>query len=281
MNEQDIEAILADFRSWLVQALAAPEADATSAEAASAAEAETVDLHTLVAQFTALRHEVNLQTRATRGQQEQNAETLRQLSQTVTALENSQETAAAKAEEAPTELLRPFLKTLVDVHDALALGQREAQRVKENVLPALAQIVAAVETFGSSPPQGGGGVGVFVRFLGAGRMVRHGQHAAVETHKPPAEQAAQTVERVRRLVTSLVDGYTMSLQRLERALEQAGLEAIPAVGEPFDPETMEVVEVVHEAGRTDTEVLDEVRRGYIWQGRVFRCAQVRVARPAP
>jgi molecular chaperone GrpE (heat shock protein) len=42
---------------------------------------------------------------------------------------------------------------------------------------------------------------------------------------------------------------------------------------------MEVVEAVTEAGRERTEVIEEVRRGYLWRGRVFRFAQVRVARP--
>jgi molecular chaperone GrpE len=68
------------------------------------------------------------------------------------------------------------------------------------------------------------------------------------------------------------------LQRLERAIEQQGLEAIECVGEPFDPETMEVAEVVREPGRDSTEVLEEIRRGYFWRGRLFRYAQVRVAR---
>ena len=70
----------------------------------------------------------------------------------------------------------------------------------------------------------------------------------------------------------------MSLQRLERALQHHGLEAIPCVGRPFDPERMEVLEVVADTGRPANEVLDEVRRGYLWNGRVFRYAQVRVAR---
>jgi molecular chaperone GrpE len=70
----------------------------------------------------------------------------------------------------------------------------------------------------------------------------------------------------------------MGLQRLERALSQHGLEAIPAAGEPFDPERMEVLEAVDGTGRPPGEVLAEVRRGYLWRGRVFRYAQVRVAR---
>ena len=43
---------------------------------------------------------------------------------------------------------------------------------------------------------------------------------------------------------------------------------------------MEVVEVVPGPGRASTEVIEEVRRGYRWRGRVFRFAQVRVAKPS-
>jgi hypothetical protein len=79
---------------------------------------------------------------------------------------------------------------------------------------------------------------------------------------------------------ALAAGYAMSLQRLDRALLQHGLERIACVGLPFDPETMEVVEVVKEEGRSATEVLDEVRPGYRRHERLFRPAQVRVARGA-
>ncbi len=233
------------------------------------ASAAAVDLHTLLGQFVALRHEVNLQTRASRAQQEHNAETLTRLSEALQALEKNRDARREETEQQRTEILRPLLKTLVDMHDALALAQREVRRVQENLLPELDQ---EAETFSALVPA----VGFFGRWLGLEKTAANlqaGQRAG-------QQRAQQVVERSRRLVNSLSDGYTMSLRRLERTLEQAGLEPIPAVGEAFDPETMEVVEVVHEADREDTEVLDEVRRGYLWQGRVFRFAQVRVARPA-
>jgi molecular chaperone GrpE len=88
----------------------------------------------------------------------------------------------------------------------------------------------------------------------------------------------QAAEQVRQFFTGVVTGYTMSLQRIDRALQQFALEPIACVGQPFDPEIMEVVEVVNEPGRSGTEVLEEVRRGYRWRGRLFRYAQVRVAR---
>ncbi|HKB01808.1 MAG TPA: hypothetical protein VKD90_06290, partial [Gemmataceae bacterium] len=64
--------MLADFRAWLGELAALP----------ASAEAPAIDLHTLVAQFTALRHEVNLQTRAARSALEQNAEALERLAPT-------------------------------------------------------------------------------------------------------------------------------------------------------------------------------------------------------
>ena len=47
---------------------------------------------------------------------------------------------------------------------------------------------------------------------------------------------------------------------------------------PFDPESMEAVEATADSGRPDGEVLAMMRRGYRRDGRVFRFAQVRVAK---
>jgi molecular chaperone GrpE len=93
--------------------------------------------------------------------------------------------------------------------------------------------------------------------------------------RPPADDA----DRSRQQVDALLVGYEMGLQRLERALEQNGLERIACMGELFNPETMEAAEVVRDPDRTGTEVIDELRPGYRWRGRLLRYAQVRVARP--
>src|SRR5437899_2689750 len=85
LTAEVIEGLLADFRIRLEQAASAPAAAAINQEPS-----EPIDLHTLLAQFIALRHEVNLQTRATRAQQEQNAETLDQLRAAFAALEQHQ-----------------------------------------------------------------------------------------------------------------------------------------------------------------------------------------------
>jgi molecular chaperone GrpE len=113
----------------------------------------------------------------------------------------------------------------------------------------------------------------------AERVRRQGAIAEAKQHlQERARTTREGSERIRQSLSGLVTGYNMSVQRIERALRQHGLEPILALGQPFDPERMEVLEAVTGTGRPAGEVVEEVRRGYLWNGRVFRFAQVRVAR---
>jgi molecular chaperone GrpE len=285
LTPAQLAAILDDFRGWLSSLPAA--GPASQAEPEEKGAAERPDLHTLLGQFLAVRHEVNLQTRAVRAQQEQNGETLRLLEQTVEMLREAQ--ADQPAAVSLEEHLRPLLKTLIDVYDALALAAREVQRVQEAVLPLLQQVATiaepAEEPPAETPPLSQPAVPRWARWLG----VRVPDHAPLWTlnARLVAERQQQQERdgrlkagavRIHQLLASLLTGYGMSLQRVERTLEEHGLEAIPTVGEMYDPEQMEVLEAVTGSGLPSGEVLEEIRRGYLWDGRVFRCAQVRVAR---
>jgi molecular chaperone GrpE len=278
LSPEQIDAVLGDFRHWLEQLSANPSAQVDVAEPPSL----PPDLHTMLAQFVALRHEVNLQTRSSRAQQEQAAELLRQLSDALEALHESQNEAAGQHETTEEEILRPLLKTLVDVYDALALARQEIQRVRDIVLPEMQRLkvhlteqpLQVAETMLLPPRQS------FWQRLFRTRATSPVQPSEVKSpSQPSTAQFTRFASLVEPMLTALLTGYTMSLQRIERALEQFELEPIPAAGQPFDPETMEVLEVVNEPNRTCMEVLDEIRRGYLWRGRVFRFAQVRVARP--
>lgn len=249
LTPEAVAAVLADFQTWLRDLAPPPPADDPAPSA-------SVDLHTLLGGLVALRHEVNLQTRATRAQQEQNAETLRQLGEALEALRRA-------PQPAQDDATKPLLKTLVDLYDALALAEREVRRVQEAVLPALEAMLSALAP-AEAPRRS-----LWARWFGAAPPADGAERA---------RQAREAGERVRAMLASLAAGYTMSLQRLDRALRQHGLEPMAVVGAPFDPERMEVLEAVPDSGRKAGEVLDEVRRGYLWNGRVFRYAQVRVAR---
>jgi molecular chaperone GrpE len=257
---------------------ALPRSPASTVPNPSVAEHADLDLHTLLSQFVALRHEVNLQTKAVRAQQEQNGETLQQLQDALGALRQAQ----AVASHSVDERMRPLLKTLTDLYDSLALASREIHRVQETVLPLLQKQAAppAPEPIPKPEPPAVAPPSFWQRWFGQPAPSRTPEATARETEarQEQARQSQEISERIQQMLTSLITGYTMSTERIERALRQHGLQTIPTVGEPFDPERMEVLEAVAGSGRPSGEVLEEVRRGYLWNNRVFRYAQVRVAR---
>ncbi|MEJ7583257.1 MAG: nucleotide exchange factor GrpE [Acidimicrobiales bacterium] len=73
------------------------------------------------------------------------------------------------------------------------------------------------------------------------------------------------------------DEVTPIFAALLGTLEKSGLERLDPVGEPFDPTLHEAV--MHETatdGDEGTLVVDVMRRGYVWKGRVIRPAMVKV-----
>lgn len=272
LSPEKIEIVLNYFRAWY------QEFGAVRCEPPAPA-ASPPDLHTLLGQFIAQRHEVNLQTRAVRSQQEQNAETLRQLSAALEAVQHARRQVAETSAAALEEQLRPLLKSFVDVFDALSLAQRESERGQPAVGTTLEQLVELTEKVAETQRRETveAPSGFWPRWLMA--PAAPGTPAANAPSAELKDQAEVLAARVRKQLESLLTGYNMSVARIARTLVQLGLEPIPCVGEPFDPERMEVVEVVGDSGRPGGEVIDEVRPGYLWRDKVFRYAQVRVAKP--
>jgi molecular chaperone GrpE len=77
--------------------------------------------------------------------------------------------------------------------------------------------------------------------------------------------------------SALLKGVEMIHKNLTRMLEREGLERIDAVGKIFDPKFHEIVV---EIPRNDCEeglVLEEVRKGFVFKGRVLRPCMVNVS----
>jgi molecular chaperone GrpE (heat shock protein) len=145
------------------------------------------------------------------------------------------------------------------------------------VTSALENVKCAAASPLPEPPR----LGWLARWCGAGRVVE--QHRNLLAHLEERLSAVKPeelapLETVAKPLEGAFAGLQMGLQRLERALERNGVVPILAVGRQFDPEQMEVLEGVPGTGRPAGEVIEELRRGYLWNGRLFRCAQVRVAR---
>jgi molecular chaperone GrpE len=71
----------------------------------------------------------------------------------------------------------------------------------------------------------------------------------------------------------------MLYKQLMDVLRVEGLEEVSAMGQPLDPEKHEVVNYVERDGTSENTVVEEIRKGYLLNGRVLRPAMVVVTRP--
>jgi molecular chaperone GrpE len=79
-------------------------------------------------------------------------------------------------------------------------------------------------------------------------------------------------------VTHLRDGVIGTARSFEQALLSVGVEAVPAIGETFDPELHEAVDMVPSEAENDGKVIAEYSRGYKFGDRLLRPARVQVGR---
>lgn len=78
----------------------------------------------------------------------------------------------------------------------------------------------------------------------------------------------------------LYQGVALTRDQLMAALTRAGLEPVPAAGTPFDPQVHEALERLSgeaEDGDGELVVAEELRRGYLFGGKLLRPSLVKVA----
>lgn len=76
---------------------------------------------------------------------------------------------------------------------------------------------------------------------------------------------------------SLVSGMEMVKRQLEDVLHQAGVEAVDATGQPFDPNQHEAVAQEPSADVAEGSVVRQLRKGYKLKDRLVRAALVVVS----
>ena len=88
---------------------------------------------------------------------------------------------------------------------------------------------------------------------------------------------AQTYADRAKDVATIKIGLDFVAQQMESALQNAGLEPIPAQGQQFDPTLHEAIEEIDSPQPSGT-IVEETQRGYRFGGQILRPAQVKVAR---
>jgi molecular chaperone GrpE len=81
--------------------------------------------------------------------------------------------------------------------------------------------------------------------------------------------------------TGILEGIEMVYQELLRVLEKNGVQRIDTVGKPFDPKIHEAVSVAPHPDYPEDTVVEEVKAGFVKDGKLLRPASVVVAQIDP
>ncbi|WP_353507085.1 MULTISPECIES: nucleotide exchange factor GrpE [unclassified Bacillus (in: firmicutes)] len=89
-------------------------------------------------------------------------------------------------------------------------------------------------------------------------------------------ERAMQVEANDEQMKSLLQGMDMVYRQLLEALTKEGVEAIEAVGKPFDPHEHQAVMQVEDSAFESNAVVEEFQKGYKLKDRVIRPSMVKV-----
>ena len=81
-------------------------------------------------------------------------------------------------------------------------------------------------------------------------------------------------------IETVVEGLKSTIASFDAALAAAGVESLVAIGEPFDPEKHDAIDLLPVAAAQDGLVVSEYAKGYKIGDRLLRPARVRVGRSA-
>jgi molecular chaperone GrpE len=261
----DDETLLNRFRQWLEEAHAEAETllDQEQERCGLDAHDHVVDvgLYSLFEEFTALRHELKLQTKSTRGLQDQTEALLPAFRQAIEQFRS----VAPRDTQAIWEIGKPLAEALADLDEALARGRLEIEKAHPRLVEEPDRVLVA---------------GLDAMFA------KHGWFRRL-LYRPYHERARalalqQSAELRQPFFDALIEGYDLIQARLRRALQSERIERIECLGRPVDPERMTVLDLVEDPVRPPGEVVEELRRGYTWRDRILRYAEVRATRrPLP
>ncbi len=273
----ETEDILRPFREWLNhtadEIAALPEdrerlADddgplhgfgaADRAAEASAAEASVAEagLLQLVEAFTAMRHELKLQTRGSRNLETTVDRALEGLSSASRTFHSVQ----AQERDAADRAAKPLLEALIGLDEALLRAYQAFQTAQQQLSDsAPEQLRQSLDTR-------------FAELSWWRRLLSRGWHRTV------TDAAADGLRRsVQKNIGGVVQGFELLRTRIAKELRDLGIHRMETVGEPVDPTRMTVVEIVRDANVAPETVVGILRPGYRRGPQILRYAEVRVA----
>ncbi len=265
-QSEDVDDLLERFRDWLEAAQLeaggldqpgngrSPEPAPVAPADASGARAE-FGLIDLAEEFTALRHELKLQTKSGRGLLEQAEAMLAGMRQAIEQFRSVE----PKETQAAWSAGKPLAEALGDLDEALDRGRLQIEKARRRIADESTE--ALTDALDRE----------FRRQSWLRRRLAGGYHRR-------ALDVIRDAGRSRReFFDSLLEGYQLIQNRLGRLMKSERIERIPCEGNPVNPERMVVLEIVEDSGRPPGTVVKELRRGYTWKNRLLRYAEVQAA----
>jgi molecular chaperone GrpE len=249
----DDESLLAQLREWLRQT----RAESENADGVEEPEGTVprLGLYRLIEEFTALRQEVKLQTKSARGLQEESASLLPAMRQAIETFRSI----GPKEEQAAFAAGKPLAEAMADLDEALSRGRIQLAAFEDRIAEDACKFEAEFERQFAALP--------WLR-----RKLWRKCHEFVR----PLIQERRESPTVR-YIQALLEGHDLIQSRLRRAMDAEQVRRIECIGAPVDPERMTVIDVVEDPEHTPGHVVEELRPGYTWRGRVLRFAEVRAA----
>jgi len=92
------------------------------------------------------------------------------------------------------------------------------------------------------------------------------------------ERAVEHADQAGEGLQGLIEGVTMTITQFRKVLNDFGVKAVVAVGEPFDPNLHQAMGQVETADHPPNTVVTEFQKGYLLNDRLLRPALVMVAK---
>lgn len=261
MSPPEARSLLARFSQWLDQTAAEAERAGRHGDGPSSLpshiDIRPFSLYQLVEEFTALRQEIKLQTKGFKSAQDQFEAASESLKQAMDRFDSVK----PDEEQAAWSRGKPLAEALADLDEALRRTASVIDQARK----------AIVEESGKRMDEALNAI--FARQPWLFRKTQRRYQAQVRE-----AFRAHGLEVRQQFFETLVEGFSLIMKRLDRVMKSEQIQRIQAVGRPADPSMMNVVEAVEDPERAPGTVVEEVRRGYTWKGRVFRFAEVRAVR---
>ncbi|MFU8790058.1 MAG: nucleotide exchange factor GrpE [Methylobacter sp.] len=98
----------------------------------------------------------------------------------------------------------------------------------------------------------------------------------LQNYHPVASLFSHSKKQDIDFIESFKQGQTMTLRRFEQLLQRHRVLPIDCVGKMLDPRTMTAVEIAHDAKQDNGIVIEELRKGFLFDDQVLRLAEVKV-----